>query len=110
MEATPSWGCLSGFFEGTWRGTILASGSPIQVELRIANRGDGTSTGSVVSRNGTGVEIPVTIVQTGKSLTIGIDAVGASYSGTLNDAATELAGSWSQQSVSLPLTLTRVMR
>jgi hypothetical protein len=40
-------------------------------------------------------------------VTIDVPSVGASFKGTLNDASTELTGTWSQGGAVLPLTLRR---
>jgi hypothetical protein len=93
--------------EGTWHGTIAADGRQMQVEVRLKNQPDGTSRGEIASPTGTGIAIPIAIVQFGKHVTIEIDAVGASFSGELNAAGTEVRGTWNQSTASLPLTLTR---
>lgn len=110
IAAAPISPAIAPEFEGLWQGTLAADGTMVQIELRLANRPDGTATGTVASPNGSGVEIPVAIVQTGERVTITIDAVGASFAGALNAAGSALTGSWSQQSASLPLTLSKAKR
>lgn len=110
VKAAPISPAIGKELEGSWRGTIAADGNEMKVEVRLANRPDGTSRGVILSATGTGIEIPLAIVHTGKSVTLDIDAVGASFSGELNADATEVKGTWAQATASLPLTLTRVPR
>jgi hypothetical protein len=70
----------------------------------MSNQPDGTASGTIVSPDGTGVEVPVAITQKASNLTIDVVSVGASFAGVLNAAGTELAGTWKQGSSSLPLT------
>ena len=91
--------------EGTWNGTLEVDGAPMRLVVKMANRPDGTAAGTVVSPDGSGVEIPIGITQNGSSVTIDVPSVGASYVGILNSAGTELTGTWTQRSAALPLTL-----
>jgi hypothetical protein len=91
--------------EGTWNGTLEVDGAPMRLVVKMANRPDGTAAGTVVSPDGSGVEIPIGMTQKGSSVTIEVPSVGASYVGILNSAGTELAGTWTQRSAALPLTL-----
>ena len=79
----------------------------MRIVLKMANQPDGTATGTVVSADGSGVEIPIAMTQKAASLTIDVDSVGASFVGALNGAGTELAGTWTQGQASLPLTFRR---
>jgi hypothetical protein len=91
--------------EGTWNGTLDVNGVPMRLVVRMTNQPDGTAAGTVVSPDGSGVEIPIGMTQKGSSLTIEVPSVGASFVGLLNAAGMELAGTWTQQGGSLPLTL-----
>lgn len=107
LTAAPISPAIGTELEGTWHGTIAADGKQMQVEVRLRNQPDGTSRGEVMSPTGTGIAIPIAIVQVGKSLTIKIDAVGASFSGQLNAAGSAVRGTWNQSTASRPLILTR---
>jgi len=96
--------------EGTWNGTLDLGARQMRVVLKMANQPDGTATGTIVSADGSGVEIPIAMTQKASSVTIEVASVGASYAGILNAAATELAGTWTQQSSTLPLTFRRAAR
>ena len=63
-----------------------------------------SATGTVVSPGST-VELPIAMTQEGSRLSIEIAIVGASWSGELK--AGELAGTWSQGGMALPLTFIR---
>ena len=91
--------------EGTWNGTLEVNGVPMRLVVRMINQPDGTAAGTVVSPDGSGVEIPIGMAQKGSSLTIEVPSVGASYVGVLNAAGVELAGTWTQQGGAFPLTL-----
>ena len=93
--------------EGSWNGTLDAGGRQMRVVVKMANQPDGTSMGTIMSVDGTGVEIPIAIAQKGSEVSLAAATVGASYSGVLNAAATEIAGNWTQGGAVLPLTLRR---
>jgi len=96
--------------EGTWNGALDLGERQMRLVLRMSNQPDGTATGTIVSPDGSGVEIPIAMRQNGSSLTVDVVSVGASYVGVLNAAGTELAGTWTQGSSGLPLTFTRVAK
>ena len=93
--------------EGTWNGILEPGGGQMRLTLKMANQPDGTAAGTVVSVDGSGVEIPIVMKQNAASLTIDLPTVGASFAGVLNSTGTELTGTWTQQSVTLPLTFHR---
>ena len=93
--------------EGTWNGALDLGGRQMRIVLKMANQPDGTATGTVVSADGSGVEIPIAMTQKAASVTIDVTSVGASFVGALNSAGTELAGTWTQGQASLPLTFRR---
>ena len=91
--------------EGTWSGTLDVNGVPMRLVVKMANQPDGTSSGTVISQDGSGVEIAIGIVQQASTVTIDVPSVGASYVAVLNAAGTELAGTWTQGPSAFPLTL-----
>jgi hypothetical protein len=95
--------------EGAWNGTLDVNGQPMRLIVKMANQPDGTATGTIVSPDGSGVEVPIAMTQKGSNLMIDVTSIGASYSGVLNAAGTELTGTWTQQSSALPLTLRKQM-
>ena len=95
--------------EGTWTGTADANGMPHRIVLTMSNQPDGTATGLIVNLDEGELEIPVTITQTASSVTFDADAVGGSFSGTLNPEATELAGTWTQGTSALSVIFRRAV-
>ena len=91
--------------EGTWNGTLAAGGQTLRLTLKLAN-GAEAATGSIVSVDQGGVEIPIaSIVQAGSHLTLELPTIGGSYAGDLKDG--KLVGTWSQGPGSLPLEFVR---
>jgi hypothetical protein len=93
--------------EGTWNGTLDLGERQMRLILKMANQPDGTASGTIVSPDGSGVEIPVAMTQKGSNLTVEVASVGASYAGVLNAEGKELVGTWTQGPSSLPLTFRR---
>lgn len=92
---------------GTWDGTLDVRGTLLRLTLTMANRPDGTSVASIVNVD-QGLEIPVSaIAQAGSSVTLEVKSINGSYTGAVNGAGTELAGTFSQGGGSVPLTFTR---
>lgn len=91
--------------EGTWTGILEANGVPMRLSLTMANQPDGMATGWMAVLDQGAVDIPVsTISQTASGVNIAVNVVNGSFSGTLNAAGTELAGTWSQGTFAAPLT------
>jgi hypothetical protein len=95
--------------EGTWNGTLDLGERQMRIVLKMMNQPDGTATGTIVSADGSGVEIPIAMTQKAPSLTIEVPSVSASYVGVLNAAGTELVGTWTQGQAVLPLTFRLAM-
>lgn len=93
----------------TWEGAVDAGGKPLRIIVTMTNHPDGTATGSVMSPDGGGIDIPIAIVQQSDNVRIEVPAVGAAFAGVLNAEKTELKGTWTQGSAALPLTLRRTL-
>jgi hypothetical protein len=90
-------------FEGTWNGTLDVNGTQLRLVLTMANQ-SGNATASILNVE-EGLELPIAgITQKAASLTLEVKAVGGSYSGVLNAERTELAGTWTQGPMTLPMT------
>jgi len=105
IAAVPKSTPITKALEGTWNGTLETNGGPMRLIVKMANQPDGTAAGTVVSPDGSGVEIPIGISQNGSNVTIEVPSVAATFVGVLNDAGTEVTGTWTQSSNTLPLTL-----
>jgi hypothetical protein len=108
IEAPPKSAPIGKEMEGTWNGAIDAGGMHLRVVLKMSNQPDGTSSGTIISLDQGALEVPVALVQKADNLTFTVRMTGGSYSGTLNAAGTELAGTYTTaQGVALPLTFQR---
>lgn len=101
---------ISRTLEGAWEGEADAGGQKSRFILKMSNAPDGTSRGTLMNLDGSNVELPVTLAQSGTKLTVGVPAVGASYVATLNAAGTELTGTLTIGGRDLPLAFTRPKR
>jgi hypothetical protein len=98
---------ISKELEGTWNGTLDANGKQLRAVLTLSNQPDGTASGNIITVDD-GLEIPIaTITRHASTVTLDLKVVGASFSGALNPDATELAGTYTQGSIVLPVTFRR---
>ncbi len=96
--------------EGSWEGTLDANGTKLRLILKLANK-DGAATGTWVSVDQGGAEIPIsTVTQKGSTLTLEAPSVGASFTGEVNKAATEISGEFGQGMGKFPLILKRAAK
>jgi hypothetical protein len=107
IAAVPKSAPISKQLEGTWNGALDVGGKQMRIVVRMANQPDGTSAGTIVSQDGSGVEIPIAMTQNASKLVIDVPSIAGGFSGVLNEAGTELTGTWTQGPSSLPLTLKR---
>jgi hypothetical protein len=106
IEGPPKNAPIGKDLEGVWKGTLTVEGDEFPIVLKMSNQPDGTSTAVMNSVN-EGFELPVAVVQKGASLTLDVKILSSSYSGTLNTAGTELAGTYTTHGMSLPLNFYR---
>jgi hypothetical protein len=93
--------------EGSWSGALQVPSGSLRLTLKLAGGADG-ATGSIVSVDQGGVEIPIaTITQTGLHLELELPAIAGKFSGDLKDG--KLAGTWSQGPGSMPLEFSRAV-
>ena len=103
IAAAPKNAAIGKELEGTWQGALDVNGAQMRLVVKMANQPDGTAAGTIVSPDGSNVEIPIGITQKAANVTIDVPSVGASFVGVLSGA--DLAGTWTQGPSSLPLTL-----
>jgi hypothetical protein len=108
IAAAPKSAAIDRALTATWQGAMDVAGRSMRVIISMTNHPDGTATGTVVSPDGSGVEIPIAITQRAGDVTIEVPSVGASFSGALNSDKSALSGTWKQGPVVLPLILRRV--
>jgi hypothetical protein len=85
---------------GHWQGTIQTPGTALGFEIDLA-------TGRIVNLDEGGLQVPVAITQKASTVTLDSTVVVFSLAGTLNAAATELAGTFTQGALVVPLTFRR---
>jgi hypothetical protein len=108
IAAAPRNAAIGKDLEGTWNGTVEYQGKKERLVLKLANQSDGTATGTIVDLDGSNMEIPVAMTQKGADVTIQVATVNAAYTAKLT--GTELAGTWAQGGLELPLTMTRAAK
>jgi hypothetical protein len=107
LDPPPTSPAVSKQLEGVWNGTLSAGEKKLRLSLTIANQPDGTALAHAVSVDEGGLTIPTVVSQSGRSVKIETRGVITSYVATLNEAGTELSGTWTQGATSLPLAMTR---
>ena len=110
IPSAPKSAAIGKELEGTWNGTLEVTGKQMRLSVNLTNQSDGTSAGTVISQDGSNVEVPVAIVQKAAEVTLDVPSVNASIVVTLNPAGTELTGHYVQGGLSLPLTLHRMAK
>jgi len=105
IEPAPTSRAVTKDLDGTWTGTLSADGKSLRLRVTIANQPDGTALAQATSLDEGGLTLPLVISQNGRQLTIETRGLAFSYVGTLNGAATELSGTWTQGATSVPLVL-----
>ena len=90
---------------GTWEGTLDVKGTMLRLVLTLTNGPDGAS-GKLVSVDQNNFEIPVSkITEEGSRVKLAITMVSGGFEGDVKDG--ELAGTWTQGPLSLPLVFKR---
>jgi hypothetical protein len=105
VAAVPKNARIAPELEGTWNGALELGDRRMRIVLTLRNQPDGSAIGTVMSPDGSGMEIPVAISQKAASVSLDALSVGASFAGVLNGA--ELQGSWTQGGATLPLVFRR---
>ena len=90
---------------GTWEGTLDIKGTMLRLVLTLANGPDG-ATGTLVSVDQNNFEMPVSkITEEGSRVKLVITMVSGGFEGDVKSA--EIAGTWTQGPLSLPLVFKR---
>jgi hypothetical protein len=93
--------------EGQWSGVLSVEGLQKRVTLKIANQADNSALASVISVDDGGIELPVEVVQKGSRLEVSIRATGAGFAVTLDSAAGELSGTYTERQLTFPISFRR---
>ncbi len=93
--------------EGEWSG-VLDAGVPLRLVLHLSRAADGALTGGLDSLDQGAMAIPLTkVVEDGRSLTMEIKSVGATYQADWTADGAAISGTFRQGGKSFPLTLHR---
>src|SRR5215470_11323327 len=106
LSPAPRSPAIAKALEGTWTGTIVVEGIEHHLVMTLENSG-GTAGGRIVNEDEGGLELPITIAQHGSSVTIETVPIASTFAATLNDSATELAGTVTQGAVTVALSFRR---
>ena len=91
--------------EGSWEGTLDVKGTLLRLVLKLANGPEG-ATGVLVSLDQGSLEIPVaTVTQGGSKVKLLVTMISGTFDGELKGG--ELAGTWTQGPLNLPLVFKR---
>lgn len=96
---------------GTWRAMMTVGPSKLRLNLNVKRGDDGSLSATVDSVDQQSPAIPAASIslggEGGRTVTISIPVVGASYEGTLSPDGSEISGTWKQGGVGMPLTWRR---
>ena len=96
--------------DGDWKGTLVASGTKLDLILHISAKGGALSaTLDSPDQGATGLPID-SITLTGNSLQFEMKSLGAVYEGVFSADGTQIEGQFSQQGLRLPLTFKRIAK
>lgn len=94
---------------GAWEGTLDAMGTKLRIGVAITAGPDGALQATMDSPDQGAFKLPLTDVAFADgALTFTLAAARGRFEGKLNDAGTEIVGTWTQ-AISLPLVLKRVV-
>jgi hypothetical protein len=93
--------------EGIWTGALGGDGVGPRLVLTLSNQSNGTASGRLINLDEGELEIPVAIAQKGSNVALTTTVVLGSFSGSLNDSGTELAGTYREGAQAIPLTFRR---
>ena len=106
IEAPAKSTAIAKELEGVWEGALDANGNTLRLKLNLSNQPDGTATGTMISVDQGGGEIPITtITQKDSNLKLEVKTIQGSYDGDLTNGS--LVGHWMQRGATFPLTFKR---
>jgi hypothetical protein len=106
---TPDKGISGQGLEGNWQGTLDAGGSTMRLVLKVTKCTEQGFTARVDSPDQSILDLPVDVTKLrGSVLQFEMKRLGASYSGTLDADASEIAGEWQQSGASLDVRFKRL--
>jgi uncharacterized protein (TIGR03435 family) len=105
LVATPT--LLAQDFTGNWQGTIKAGGKDVRIVVKVAKLDKGWSATLFNADQASQSLNASSISQDGSTFKFKVDLLSANYDGKLSADGKSMAGSWTQGTQTLPLTLVR---
>ena len=106
IAPAPRSAALDAKLVGSWVGSLDYGGQLLPLKLTLTNHADATATGTWAT--GGGPPTPIAIEYVGGSLTLTSPIAPATFTGTVNAQATEIAGALLEGGKSRPVVFTRV--
>jgi hypothetical protein len=104
VELIPASPAVSQQLEGDWEGTLQTPNRPVLMVFHFKNQPDKTVMATL--NNDDGADLPLNDVkQTGPKVEFGLRIAHGRFEGTLNKEGTELAGQFTHEETTMPLTL-----
>jgi hypothetical protein len=95
IERPPASTPVTKELEGSWEGALDVDGKLLRLVLKLANQPGGAATGTLVSVDQGGAEVPIaSVVQGGTHLKLYLPTIVGSYEADLKDG--QLTGTWTQ--------------
>ena len=104
VELIPASPAVSKELEGDWEGSLETPNGAFRLVIHFKNQPDKTVAATIDSSNAVGLPLN-DVKQTGQKVEFGIKIARGSFQGSLNKEGTELAGQFTHDADSLPLTL-----
>jgi hypothetical protein len=106
VELIPPSPAVSKDLEGDWEGSLETPGRQVRIVFHFRNQPDKTVAATIDTPETGGIGLPLNDVrQSGRQVDAGIKIAHATFQGTLNAESTELAGRFTHDQTSFPLTL-----
>jgi hypothetical protein len=104
VELPPTSPAVPKALEGDWEGSLTTPNGATRMVFHFKNQPDKTVMATFDSGNATGLPLN-DVKQTGQKVEFGIRVAHGNFQGTLNKEGTEIAGQFTHEADSMPLTL-----
>ncbi|MEO8595394.1 MAG: hypothetical protein ABI759_18885 [Candidatus Solibacter sp.] len=106
VELPPLSAAVPGELEGDWEGAIETPGRALQIILHFKNQADKTVLATIDTPDSKAFGLPVNDVkQSGANVEFAVKVAHLTFTGTMNEAHTQIAGRISHEANAMPLTL-----
>ena len=106
VELIPASPAVSKELEGDWEGSLQTPGRAFRMVFHFKNRPDKTVAATIDTPDSGAMGLPLNDVkQTGQKVEFGVKIAHGAFQGALNPEGTELAGQFTHEQGSMPLTL-----